>query len=83
MAEKFEDFFGHNEEAVDQAAHLLAEAEEALKVGDINQSEFDEIAEDILEIHRINELTSDVNRKATIKKMYDNLRSIVSSITLS
>ena len=43
----------------------------------------DEIAEDILEIHRINELTSDVNRKATIKKMYDNLRSIVSSITLS
>ena len=79
-AEKFEDFFGHGEDAIRNAATLLAEAQSALDAGDITQSEFAELADDILEIGEIDGLADDLDRRVAFGQALDAIKTLVSSI---
>ncbi len=75
-AEKFEDFFGHGEDAIRNAAVLLVEAKSAFDSGDITKSEFDELAEDILEIEEIDKLADNLDRRVAFKEALDGLKSL-------
>jgi len=75
-AEKFEDFFGHDEDAIRNAAVLLVEAKSAFDSGDITKSEFDELAEDILEIEEIDQLADNLDRRVAFKQALDGLKSL-------
>ena len=75
-AEKFEDFFGHDEDAIRNAAVLLVEAKSALRDGDISKSEFEELAEDILEIGEIDKLADNLDRRVAFKEALDGLKSL-------
>ena len=75
-AEKFEDFFGHDEDAIRNAAVLLVEAKSAFDSGDITKSEFDELAEDILEIGEIDKLADNLDRRVAFKEALDGLKSL-------
>lgn len=75
-AEKFEDFFGHDEDAIRNAAVLLVEAKSAFDSGDITKSEFDELAEDILEIGEIDKLADNLDRRVAFKQALDGLKML-------
>lgn len=75
-AEKFEDFFGHDEDAIRNAAVLLVEAKSAFDSGDITKSEFDELAEDILEIGEIDKLADNLDRRVAFKQALEGLKSL-------
>lgn len=79
-AEKFEDFFGHDEDAIRNAAVLLVEAQSAFDSGDITKSEFDELAEDILEIGEIDKLADNLDRRVAFKQALDGLKSLAGII---
>jgi hypothetical protein len=80
--ERFEDFFGHEEEAIKNAAVLLAEARKAFDGGEITQSEFTELSTDILEIEEIDGLADNIDRQAAYQQAYEGLRILTSAITL-
>ena len=80
MLEKFEDYFDHEEPCIAEAAKILAEAKEALATGDITKSEFDEIANDVLQIKRVDELADDLDRKRLVGEALDGLILIASNI---
>lgn len=75
-AEKFEDFFGHGEDAIVNAATLLREAKAALDNNDITQSEFNELAEDILEIGEIDDLADTLDRRVALGQALDALKAL-------
>jgi len=81
-AERFEDFFGHEEDAIRNAATLLAEAKTAFDAGDITQSEFAELSQDILEIGEIDGLADDLDRRVAFGQALDWLKLLSSKISL-
>ena len=81
-AERFEDFFGHGEDAIRNAATLLAEAKKAFDNGEITQSEFTELSDDILEIGEIDSLADNLDRRVAFKQALDGLKFLTSAITL-
>lgn len=78
--EKFEDFFGHDEDAIRNAAVLLVEAKTAFDDGDITKSEFEELANDILEIEEIDKLADNLDRRVAFKEAMDGLKSLAGII---
>ena len=79
-AEKFEDFFGHGEDSIRNAATLLAEAKTAFDDGDITQSEFAELSQDILEIGEIDGLADNLDRRVAFGQALDLLKLLASKI---
>ena len=80
ILEKFEDYFDHEEPCIAEAAKILAEAKDALKTGDISKSEFEEIANDVLQIKKVDELADTIDRKRAIGEALDGLILIASHI---
>ena len=81
-AERFEDFFGHDEDAIRNAATLLAEAKTAFDAGDITQSEFAELSQDILEIGEIDDLADTLDGRVALGQALDLLKLLSSKISL-
>ena len=77
---KFEDYATHEEESVREVASFLVQAKEALDAGDMSRSEFDEIAEDILQIDTVNKYTDVLERKIKIQTAFKALMAIVKLI---
>ena len=80
--ERFEDFFGHEEDAIRNAATLLAEAKSAFDSGDISQSEFTELSNDIMEIGEIDGLADSLDRKVQFTQAVSHMKQLISAITL-
>ena len=79
-AEKFEDFFGHNEDAIRTAATLLAEAKKAFDDGEISKSEFKELSDDILEIEEIDALADNLDRRVAFRDALSGLKAVVTLV---
>lgn len=79
--DKFEDFFKHEETGVALTAGKLAQLENLMKKGELSKSEFAELANDLLEYDRIDELADDLERQIMYKKAFDVLKTIVSIAT--
>lgn len=77
---KFEDYATHREQAVREVASFLAQSKAALDAGDMSRSEFDEIAEDILQIDTVGDYAGDLERKIKIQKIFKALMTIVKLI---
>ena len=76
MNDKFQDFFNHEEVVVKKAARFLAKIEHQYKLGKISADEFKELANDALEISKIDDLANDLERKAAIEKAIAALQII-------
>lgn len=77
---KFEDYATHEDDKVKEVASFLVQAKAALDSGDMSRSEFDEIAEDILQIQSVDDLAGDLERKIKIQKVFKALMTIVKLI---
>ena len=77
----FKDFFDHDEVGIAFCAGQLAEFEDMLAAGDLTASEFQELANDVLELENIDELAGSIERKVAYRKAFDALKTIVSLIT--
>ena len=77
---KFEDYATHEEESVREVASFLAQSKEALDNGDMTRSEFDEIAEDLLQLELVEKYADELERRITIRKAFKALMSIVKMI---
>ncbi len=77
---KFEDYATHEEESVREVASFLTQSKAALDAGDMSRSEFDEIAEDILQIATVGKYTDVLERKIKIEKAFKALMTIVKMI---
>ena len=78
---KFEEFFDHEEENIVKMSHKLTRYEEMLAAGGISKSEFEELADDLLEYDTIDALAGDIERKVAYRKAFDALKSIVSIVS--
>lgn len=76
----FKDFIHHDEEKVRQAAQLLAEAKLEMEAGNITHEQFEELAEDILEIGEVNDLVDSLERKLAIEKAFSIFKLIMRAI---
>lgn len=79
---EFNDFLDHDEDSVRKAAEILEEAKTGLEEGMLSREQFDEIAEDVLQIEEMTKLADSLERKIAIQQAVSALRSIVSSIPL-
>ena len=77
---KFEDYATHEEESVREVVSFLTQAKKALDAGDMSRSEFDEIAEDILQIGTVGKYTDVLERKIKIETAFKALMTIVKLI---
>lgn len=77
---KFEDYATHEEESVREVVSFLTQAKKALDAGDMSRSEFDEIAEDILQIDTVGKYTDVLERKIKIETAFKALMTIVKLI---
>ncbi len=77
---KFEDYATHEEESVREVASFLVQSKAALDAGDMSRSEFDEIAEDILQIETVGKYTDVLERKIKIQTAFKALMTIVKLI---
>lgn len=75
---RLEDFVGHKESAVKTVALLLVEAQESLQNKEMSLDEFKEISEDLLELERIDQLSSTLEQKVKIKQAFDAMTKIIS-----
>ena len=80
MKQQLKDFFNHDEKVVADAAKFLAEIEEKYKAGEITADEFNELANDALEIGEVQGLADDLDRKAAIGRAIAALKIIASLI---
>ena len=79
--EKFEDFFGHDNDAIRNAATLLAEAQAALDAGDITGDEFDELANDVLEIIDVDAHANSLDDRVALGQTLNSLTTIAKTLT--
>ena len=77
---KFEEFLNHEDDDLADIARSLSDYETMLEVGQISESEFNELADDLLEYTKIDELSDDLERQVMYKKAFDALKKIVSII---
>ena len=77
---EFGDFFSHDEQSVREAAEILAEAKQGVANGDLTQSEFEELAQDVLEIGQMQELADTLERKIAIQAAVDILSMLVKAV---
>lgn len=73
----FKDFFTHQEPSIVDAAHILAEAKEGVADGSLTQSEFEELARDVLEIQQMQDLADSLERKIAVQSAVDILMNLV------
>ena len=76
---KFNEYIVHKDEVIAKAARELSELERLLSEGAISISEFNEIADDILELKDINSLANNIERKQLLDDAFAAL-SIIASI---
>ena len=79
--EKFEDFFGHDLDAIRNAATLLAEAQAALDADDITDDEFNELANDILEIIDVDTHANSLDDRVALGQTLNSLITLAKTIT--
>ncbi len=79
---KFEDYTTHEEESVREVAAFLAQSKAALNAGNLSQSEFDEIAEDLLQLSTVESYANDLKHKIKLQKVFNALRALASLIPL-
>ena len=63
-----------------RAAKVISELSEAYELGALSRVEFDELAEDVLDIEKIDTFCNTIERKAKIEKAFTALTTIVSKI---
>jgi len=80
---RFDDFVDHKSDIIAQMAALLNEAQEGLEAGELSRSEFDEISHNILDFVEVDNLTSDVDNKVTIKEAIETLKLIAEHIPMT
>jgi len=74
---RFEDFFNHDFDAIDEAARLLADLQRSYENGEISKRQFLELSEDILQFEEVDDAASKLEYKATFDKAISALRAIV------
>lgn len=74
---RFEDFFNHDFDAIDEAARLLADLQRSYENGEISKRQFLELSEDILQFEEVDDAASKLENKATFDKAISALRAIV------
>lgn len=72
-----EDFLDHEEQSVRQAAQILIEARED---PNLSQSEFEEIANDVLEVREMQKLTDTLEHKLAVQAAVDIMLMLVRKI---
>jgi hypothetical protein len=77
---KFEDYATHEEGSVREVASFLIQSKAALDAGEMSRSEFDEIAEDLLQIAIVDKYTDVLERKIKIQQAFKTLMIIVKLI---
>lgn len=77
----FDDFFNHENKIIKGLAVTLGGLKESLNKGDITKSEFEELANDILEYERVDDLSSDLDQQVMIKEAVDIFKVLVKGIT--
>lgn len=80
---RFEDFLGHEYDVIAQMAELLTEAQNELDAGNMTKSEFDEIANNLLDFVQIDSLAGDVDKKIIIKEAIEILKFIADHIPMA
>ncbi len=76
----FTDFIDNDDEEVSAAASLLAAAKQGLEEGELTREQFDELAEDALQITEMEELANDLERKIMIQKTVEIFKTIIKAI---
>lgn len=76
----FKDFIGDKDERISKAASILAEAKTSLEHGDLTREQFDEIAEDAMQITTVEDLADDLERKIAIQKAVDVFKMIIKAL---
>lgn len=74
-----EDFLNHEEQSVRQAAQILIEAQQD---PNLTQSEFEEIADDVLEVHEMQKLADTLDRKIAIQAAVDIMLMLIKKVKL-
>ena len=79
---KFEDYTTHEEESVREVEGFLVQAKTALDAGEMSRSEFDEIAEDLLQLKSVEAYANDLEHKIKLQEVFSVLRDIASFIPI-
>lgn len=82
MSEKFEDLINHESEHVSRVAKLLLEAKQELEKGNMTKVEFDELAGDMVDMLRVEELSEDLEMRTKVRSAVSILEKIIGSIPL-
>lgn len=76
----FEDFLEHNDPHVRGVAELLKDAKVAMDEGNISPEEFKELANDIFDMTKVDELSDSLERKNKIRAGLQLLREVISGL---
>lgn len=78
---KFEDFrTGDNN--VREISELLKQLKDSLDNGELSRSEFDELSEDVLQIHTVAEYADDLEGKIKFQKAIAMMRELLALIPI-
>lgn len=70
---------GHADPIVSETAELLKQFTEQLQNDEMTKDEFAELARNLLDMKRVDELTNDIERKVEIAKAFGMLWNIVTT----
>lgn len=76
----FEQFTNHNDQYVQKVAKKLEIYNQMYENNQISYDEFQELAQDILDLEKINQLASDLERQVLIKQAFDLMIKIIQAI---
>jgi len=76
----FDKFFSDNDIMVAETAQELDNLNKQLEAGNLSYEEFNELADDLLDIDRIKANMADVKRAAYIEKAFDIFKMLIKSI---
>ncbi len=74
MFTTIDDLLHSNNQAVINTATIAQELKKNLANGSINQEEYEDLADDLLNLDRIDKLASNIQDKADLKKAFDFLK---------
>lgn len=75
--DRLEEFFDHEDPIVQQAAHDLAVLRDGLYNEDLSKEQFNELANDILEVDEVRRMSETLERKIKILQAFNMMKIIV------
>ena len=70
-----------SDQIISDAAHLTINAMSAFSIKQITEAEYADIMHDILDLKKIDRLTSDMQRQNEIEHAYEEIKSIAETLT--